>query len=304
MVRPGRRARRLAADASRREHDGTDLVLRGEVRPVESAGTAAHLLVTCGDGGGTTQVLVPTSATGVTVSPMQTVDLTRRFSRRRLRRRAGPRRRGGRGDGEGVGGRRPSVPGVPGHAQRGVGRGHADRIRHDRRVGVRPLLLRAAARLVPGPEAPVRRHDELARGLPCHQRGGLRRRTGAQRRRTRAGQRRQGLHRPVRRRAPAGLRAAARGHRGHVRARPAPVPASRHRRQSTGRDTGGPPPAHRRHGGRAAKGRRRERPAGGAIRGRRRHGGPRDASGTGPGPSSGPTSDRSRPRSCASATAG
>jgi alkylation response protein AidB-like acyl-CoA dehydrogenase len=66
-------------------HDGADLVLRGEARPVESAGAAAHLLVTCGDGDGktgtgTTQVLVPASATGVTVSPLQTVDLSRRFS--------------------------------------------------------------------------------------------------------------------------------------------------------------------------------------------------------------------------------
>ena len=105
------------------EHDGTDLVLRGEVRAVESAGTAAHLLVTCGDGGGTTQVLV------------HVVDQRRRgvadedgrpdpsFLRRHLRGRAGPRRRGGRGKGRGLGGRRPSVPGVPGHPQRGVGRG-------------------------------------------------------------------------------------------------------------------------------------------------------------------------------------
>ncbi len=61
-------------------HDGADLVLRGEARPVESAGTAGHLLVTCVDGGGTTQVLVPASATGLTVSPMHTIDLTRRFS--------------------------------------------------------------------------------------------------------------------------------------------------------------------------------------------------------------------------------
>ena len=63
-------------------HDGADLVLRGAARPVESAGAAGHLLVTCGDdvGGGTTQVLVPASAAGVAVSPMQTVDLTRRFS--------------------------------------------------------------------------------------------------------------------------------------------------------------------------------------------------------------------------------
>ncbi len=64
--------------------DGPDLVLRGEARPVESAGAAGHLLVTCSDGGGdgvgTTQVLVPTSVAGVTVSPMQTIDLTRRFS--------------------------------------------------------------------------------------------------------------------------------------------------------------------------------------------------------------------------------
>ncbi len=61
-------------------HDGADLVLRGEARPVESAGAAGHLLVTCGDGGGTTQVLVPAAATGLTVSPMRTIDLTRRFS--------------------------------------------------------------------------------------------------------------------------------------------------------------------------------------------------------------------------------
>jgi alkylation response protein AidB-like acyl-CoA dehydrogenase len=62
--------------------DGPDLVLRGEARPVESAGMAGHLLVSCRDvvGGGTTQVLVPTLAAGVTVSPMQTIDLTRRFS--------------------------------------------------------------------------------------------------------------------------------------------------------------------------------------------------------------------------------
>ena len=74
-------------------HDGNDLVLSGEARPVESAATADHFLVTCrDDGAGTgagngagsagrhTQVLVPASATGLTVSPMQTIDLSRRFS--------------------------------------------------------------------------------------------------------------------------------------------------------------------------------------------------------------------------------
>ena len=62
--------------------DGNDLVLQGEARPVEAAGAAGHLLVTCrdADGVGTTQVLVPASTSGVGLTPMQTVDLTRRFS--------------------------------------------------------------------------------------------------------------------------------------------------------------------------------------------------------------------------------
>ena len=48
---------------------------------VESAGQADHLLVTCRDqsGTGVTQVLVPATTPGVTIAPMQTVDLTRRF---------------------------------------------------------------------------------------------------------------------------------------------------------------------------------------------------------------------------------
>jgi alkylation response protein AidB-like acyl-CoA dehydrogenase len=62
--------------------EGSDLVLRGEARPVEAAGAAGHLLVTCrdADGVGTTQVLVPASTSGVGLTPMQTIDLTRRFS--------------------------------------------------------------------------------------------------------------------------------------------------------------------------------------------------------------------------------
>jgi alkylation response protein AidB-like acyl-CoA dehydrogenase len=61
--------------------DGPEHVLRGEARLVESAGQADHLLVTCADAGGhgVTQVLVPTSAAGLSVSPMHTVELTRRF---------------------------------------------------------------------------------------------------------------------------------------------------------------------------------------------------------------------------------
>jgi alkylation response protein AidB-like acyl-CoA dehydrogenase len=61
--------------------DGDDVVLNGVKRPVESAGRADHLLVTGRTGVGLTQVLVPTDAAGVSVEPMRTVDLTRRFDR-------------------------------------------------------------------------------------------------------------------------------------------------------------------------------------------------------------------------------
>jgi alkylation response protein AidB-like acyl-CoA dehydrogenase len=63
--------------------DGDDIVLRGAVRPVESAGQAGHFLISAHDAGGDpgrlSQILVPASATGVSVTAMGTVDLTRRF---------------------------------------------------------------------------------------------------------------------------------------------------------------------------------------------------------------------------------
>ena len=51
--------------------DGADLVVDGVARPVESAGEADHFLVS--------GALVPASTAGVTVAPLHTVDLTRRF---------------------------------------------------------------------------------------------------------------------------------------------------------------------------------------------------------------------------------
>jgi alkylation response protein AidB-like acyl-CoA dehydrogenase len=60
--------------------DGSGLVLDGVKRPVESAGTASHLLVTGRTDGGLSQVVVPTDAPGVTITPMSGVDLTRRYS--------------------------------------------------------------------------------------------------------------------------------------------------------------------------------------------------------------------------------
>lgn len=60
--------------------DGRDVVLNGVKRPAESANAADHLLVTGRTGDGLTQVLVPVGAPGVSVRPMRTIDLTRRFS--------------------------------------------------------------------------------------------------------------------------------------------------------------------------------------------------------------------------------
>jgi alkylation response protein AidB-like acyl-CoA dehydrogenase len=60
--------------------DGTDVVLNGVKRPVESGGRADHLLVTGRTGVGLTQVLIPTDTAGITITPMRSVDQTRRFS--------------------------------------------------------------------------------------------------------------------------------------------------------------------------------------------------------------------------------
>ena len=60
--------------------DGSDLIVEGVARPVESASVAERLLVTGRTGSGLTQVLVSADADGVEISPMHAVDLTRRFS--------------------------------------------------------------------------------------------------------------------------------------------------------------------------------------------------------------------------------
>ena len=60
--------------------DGSDVVLDGTKRPVESAGRASHLLVTGRTGAGLTQVVVPTDTAGISLRPLHTIDLTRRFS--------------------------------------------------------------------------------------------------------------------------------------------------------------------------------------------------------------------------------
>jgi alkylation response protein AidB-like acyl-CoA dehydrogenase len=60
--------------------NGAEVVLNGVKRSVESANQASHLLVTGRTGDGLTQVLVPAAVKGISLTPMQGVDLTRRFS--------------------------------------------------------------------------------------------------------------------------------------------------------------------------------------------------------------------------------
>jgi alkylation response protein AidB-like acyl-CoA dehydrogenase len=74
--RPNDRLGHVALEA---RLDGSDVVLHGAKRPVESAAQASHLLVTARAEHGLTQVLVPADADGLSIEPMQTVDLTRRF---------------------------------------------------------------------------------------------------------------------------------------------------------------------------------------------------------------------------------
>jgi alkylation response protein AidB-like acyl-CoA dehydrogenase len=60
--------------------EGDEVVLDGVKRPVESGDRADQLLVTGRTGSGLTQVLVPARTSGLSVTPMHSVDLTRRFS--------------------------------------------------------------------------------------------------------------------------------------------------------------------------------------------------------------------------------
>ncbi|ABW12144.1 acyl-CoA dehydrogenase domain protein [Parafrankia sp. EAN1pec] len=60
---------------------GADWVLSGEKRPVEHGAQAEFFLVTARTGDGLTQLLVPAESSGVTVTPLRTVDLSRRFAR-------------------------------------------------------------------------------------------------------------------------------------------------------------------------------------------------------------------------------
>ncbi len=71
----------LALEA--RARDG-GFVLRGVKAPVEAAGQVDHFLVTARTADGLTQFLVPADAAGITVKPMQSLDLVRRYAELRF----------------------------------------------------------------------------------------------------------------------------------------------------------------------------------------------------------------------------
>lgn len=60
--------------------DGDSLVISGVKRPVDNAGSAEHLLVTGQTDDGWSQVIVAGKTAGISIEPMKTVDLTRRYS--------------------------------------------------------------------------------------------------------------------------------------------------------------------------------------------------------------------------------
>ncbi|HVN52153.1 MAG TPA: acyl-CoA dehydrogenase family protein [Acidimicrobiales bacterium] len=74
---PGDRLGQVALEIA---PDGDSFVLNGAKRPVEAALGADHLLVTGRTGAGLTQVLVPARTPGVSVEPMRSLDVTRRFA--------------------------------------------------------------------------------------------------------------------------------------------------------------------------------------------------------------------------------
>jgi alkylation response protein AidB-like acyl-CoA dehydrogenase len=63
----------------RAEPRGDGFVLSGTKSPVEAAGQADHLLLTARTGAGLTQLLLPAGTPGVTVTPMESLDLVRRY---------------------------------------------------------------------------------------------------------------------------------------------------------------------------------------------------------------------------------
>jgi alkylation response protein AidB-like acyl-CoA dehydrogenase len=67
--------------AVRAERDGDGYVLMGVKSPVEAGAQSEQLLVTAATDDGLAQFLVPADATGVTITPLNSIDLVRRYAR-------------------------------------------------------------------------------------------------------------------------------------------------------------------------------------------------------------------------------
>ena len=78
--------RRWSADAVAMEAERVagGYLLRGDKSPVEAAAGAQHMLVTARCDGRLTQFLVPVDAAGISIEPLQGLDLVRRFARVRF----------------------------------------------------------------------------------------------------------------------------------------------------------------------------------------------------------------------------
>jgi alkylation response protein AidB-like acyl-CoA dehydrogenase len=72
---------RLGDVSLRAESDGDGYVLTGVKSPVEAGAQADHLLVTATTDAGLTQFLVPADADGITITPLRSVDMVRRYAR-------------------------------------------------------------------------------------------------------------------------------------------------------------------------------------------------------------------------------
>jgi len=72
---------RLGEVSVRAEAAGDGYVLHGVKSPVEAGAQADHLLVTATTDAGLTQFLVPADAPGVSITPLRSVDLVRRYAR-------------------------------------------------------------------------------------------------------------------------------------------------------------------------------------------------------------------------------
>ena len=219
--------------ALRAEADGSDYVLTGVKSPVEAGAQADQLLVTATTDAGAAQFLLAPDTPGITVTPLRSVDLVRRYARIQFdgarvpasalvgeagaadgRRRAPAAARRGRaecGDGGCGPGRSFDLTLDWAFSRYSFGRPLASYQEIKHRFADMKMWLEASHALADGAARHVRRER---RGRTDGQHG-------------------QGVHRRLPRRARPGLRAAARWHRRHLRPRHPPVPPADHRRPAS-----------------------------------------------------------------------